>query len=176
MKTKDFFILAKFGAVDIMKLPKPYSVGGIKIPSDLNDITMGQLLSLLNISTDVDAVMVSCKELLNLKEKKVLKAEAAETVGFAVWVLKEVERIMKMFNKTAVPPTPEEEQAGAGKMNFGVFGLVDHYARRMGITNHEEVEKVPWIRVYACLNIDAQNVMYNRRLRNIISRKNAKRV
>lgn len=41
----------------------------------------------------------------------------------------------------------------------------------MGISNHEEVECVPWIRVYKCLDMDAKRVMFERRLRNVLNKK-----
>ena len=55
-------------------------------------------------------------------------------------------------------------------MNFGLFGLLDYYAQRMGITDHEEVERVPWIRVYKCLDMDAERTRFERRLRNILNK------
>ncbi len=44
----------------------------------------------------------------------------------------EVERITKLFETTSVVPTPEERRAGVDKLSFGLFGLVDYYATRMG--------------------------------------------
>ena len=40
----------------------------------------------------------------------------------------------------------------------------------MGITDHEEVERVPWIRVYKCLDMDAERTRFERRLRNILNK------
>lgn len=106
-----------------------------------------------------------------MDEKQVLRADATEILGFVYWVAKEVKRINKLFASTNVPPTPEERQAGVDRLNFGFFGLVDYYAQRMGISNHEEVECVPWIRVYKCLDMDAKRVMFERRLRNVLNKK-----
>ena len=64
-------------------------------------------------------------------------------------------------------PTAEEIRAGINKMNFGVFGMIDWYARRMGITDHEEVMSVPWVRVYKCLDMDSQTNEYHKRLTKI---------
>ena len=95
------------------------------------------------------------------------KVEVEAVLGFSSWVTKEVERITKLFETTSVAPTPEEKRAGVDQLSFGLFGLVDYYATRMGITDHEQVESVPWIRVYKCLDMDAEKIRYERRLRKI---------
>ena len=82
-----------------------------------------------------------------------------------------MQRINKLFASTSVPPTAEEQQAGADSLNFGPFGLLDYYALRMGITDHEAVEYVPWVRVYKCLDMDAMKMRYERRLRKILESK-----
>ena len=156
-------------------LPKPYRVGKVKTMSTLNDLSLGELMQLQVIGTTREFLFVPCKVLLDMDEKQVLRADATEILGFVYWVAKEVKRINKLFASTNVPPTPEERQAGVDRLNFGFFGLVDYYAQRMGISNHEEVECVPWIRVYKCLDMDAKRVMFERRLRNVLN-KDAKRV
>ncbi len=40
-----------------------------------------------------------------------------------------------------------------------------------GITDHEQVESVPWVRVYKCLDMDAEKIRYERRLREIYQNK-----
>jgi hypothetical protein len=152
-------------------LPKPYKIGKVKTMSTLNDLSLGELMQLQVISTTREFLFVPCKVLLDMNEKQVLRADATEILGFVYWVAKEVKRINKLFASTNVPPTPEERQAGVDRLNFGFFGLVDYYAQRMGISNHEEVEYVPWIRVYKCLDMDAKRVMFERRLRNVLNKK-----
>lgn len=171
MKLRDYLLIADLAIIDIDDLPRPDKLCGKKTPSDLNRINMGQLMQLMAIKTPYDVLTVPAKVLLGIEEKKLMKAEACKVIGFSVWASKEVARISKMFSKTNVPPTPEEEQAGAGRMNFGMFGMLDYYARRMGVTDHEEVERVPWIRVYKCLDMDAKVQRYQRRLREILNKK-----
>lgn len=79
--------------------------------------------------------------------------------------------INKLFASTSVPATAEEKAAGSDALNFGPFGLVDYYARRMGITDHEEVESVPWVRVYKCLDMDAKRMLFDRKLKNELMKK-----
>ena len=116
-------------------------------------------------------ILVPCRVLLGLDERKVMRSEAYDVLAFVFWAAREVERINKLFASTNVPPTPEEKQAGADKMNFGMFGLIDYYAQRMGITDHEAVEYVPWVRVYKCLDMDAQRIRMDRRLRKVLERR-----
>ena len=131
--------VADAGAVQawLEKLPKPATVGRVKTPATLNDLSMGELMQLQGIRT-------------------------------GKWVAREVERINKLFASASVPPTPEEKKAGYDRLNFGLFGLVDYYALRMGITDHEAVERVPWVRVYKCMDMDARRMVVERRLRKIL--------
>ena len=155
---------------EMEKLRKPWKVGKVRIPDTLNDISMGELMQLQSISTDMETIMVPCRVLLGMSEREVMRAEASEVIGFCFWVAREVKRINKLFASTSVPPTPEEKQAGSDRLNFGLFGLLDYYAQRMGITDHEEVERVPWIRVYKCLDMDAERTRFERRLRNMLNK------
>lgn len=171
MKLRDYLLIADLAIIDMDDLKKPEKLCRVKTPPDLNRINMGQLMQLVGMKSGYDAVTIPAKVLLGIPEKKILKADAVKVLGFSLWVSKEVGKISKLFAKTNVPPTPEEEQAGAGRMNFGMFGMLDYYARRMGITDHEEVERVPWVRVYKCMDMDAKTQMYQRRLRMILSKK-----
>lgn len=155
----------------IKNLPKPYSVGGVKTPDSLNDITIGELMELQSAENERELILKCCTILLSLDERNALKSQANEVLGFSVWVSKELERIAKLFQGTTIPPTPEEKQAGVDSLNFGMFGILDYYALRMGITDHEEVEKVKWIRVYKCLDMDAKKARYEKRLRTIYAKK-----
>ena len=80
-------------------------------------------------------------------------------------------RVVLGLSIDKIVPTPEERRAGVDKLSFGLFGLVDYYATRMGITDHEQVESVPWVRVYKCLDMDAEKIRYERRLREIYQNK-----
>lgn len=151
-------------------LDKPYSVCKVKTPATLNDLNMGELMQLQSITTDSDFIFVPGTVILHLDERKLIMADVGEVLGFSYWVAREVQRINKLFASTSVPPTPEEKQAGADSLNFGLFGLLDYYAQRMGIADHAEVEHVPWVRVYKCLDMDAQRIRFERRLRTILNK------
>ena len=175
MRLKEFFVICNYADSDfqerIQQAKHPEKVGGIRTPSTLNDLTMGELMQLQGISSEREMILVPCRVLLGLDERKVMRSEAYDVLAFVFWAAREVERINRLFASTNVPPTPEEKQAGADKMNFGMFGLIDYYAQRMGITDHEAVEYVPWVRVYKCLDMDAQRIRMNRRLRKVLERR-----
>lgn len=157
--------------VDIDKVKRPLFVCGKETPCTINDLNMGELIQLQEIRDDISLLFIPCRVLLGVTDAEVLREEYDKVLSFSCWVAKEVGRVNKMFASTSIPPTPDEQQAGADRMHFGSFGLVDHYARRMGITNHEEVERIPWVIVHKCLDMDAQTMRYQRRLRDIMARK-----
>ena len=173
MTVKEFIILHRIAINQgeimtyISEAPKPSQIARKRPPSSLNDLTMGELLQLQAMNDGIDVFIVPCKVLLGLKESEVMKADASEVLGLARWVAKEIERINKLFEAVTVKPTPQEERAGINNLNLGVFGMIDWYAQRMGITNHEEVESVPWVRVYKCMEIDAKKTIYQRRLQQV---------
>lgn len=177
MTVREFLILSEVAANpeevkgQIEMLPKPDSILALPIPDTLNDISVGKLIELQSISDVSGLLFTPCKVLLGLSKKKVLLCRASEVLGFSSWVAKEVERINKLFASTNVKPTPEERGAGIDDLAFGFFGMIDWYALRMGITDHEEVERVPWVRVYKCLDMDAKKIRYERRLREIYQNK-----
>lgn len=156
-------------------LPKPAQLGGKDTPDSLNDLTMGKLMQLQSITNEQEVLFVPCEVLLDLSKRDVEHLPGMAVLGFVQWVAKEVERINKLFASTNVPPTQEEKQAGADSLNFGPFGLIDYYAQRMGITDHGEVDKVPWVRVFKCLDMDAKKVRFEMRLRNVIAKKHERR-
>ena len=50
--------------------------------------------------------------------------------------------------------TPIQKKAGYGDLRFGAFGIIHRYAQMMGISNHDDVEDVPWIRIYKCFDME----------------------
>ena len=168
MTVKEFLILSDVASnaaellEQIGKLPKPDFVAGVRVPETLNDLTIGQLMELQSVRNVIDCIMVPCRVVLGLPIDKIEKYEAADILGFSTWVTREVERITKLFETTSVAPTPEERRAGVDKL---------YYATRMGITDHEQVESVLWVRVYKCLDMDAEKIRYERRLREIYQNK-----
>jgi len=175
MTVKEFLILSDVSSSheditsQMENLPRPVKVGDMPTPDTLNDLTFGQLIKLQSIATTMDVILSPCRELLGLVDEEIMICDAEQVLGFSMWTAKEVERINNLFASTSVSPTSEELRAGINQMQFGMFGLIDYFATRMGITDHEQVESVPWVRIYKCLDMDAKRYVFQRRLRKILS-------
>ena len=103
--------------------------------------------------------------------KELEKEPCEDVIGFSNFVANELRKIADLFASCRTDLSPEQEQAGFGNLNFGMFGVLDWYCKRMGITDHAEVEKVPWVRVYKCMDMDAQTRRCEQRLSEIQSNK-----
>lgn len=181
MTLKEFTVLSQHAVnrhelmMKLERLVKPTYLSGKRVPDSLNDITIGQLIMLQYISTDADFMLKPASIIMGVQDDILLKEQAEKVIGFSYWVAKELERINKLFKNTSIPPTQEEKQAGVEKLNFGSFGIIDWFAQRMGITDHSEVENVPWVRIYKCLDMDAKRFVYERRLREIYNKRMQKK-
>ncbi len=154
-------------SLQMESMTRPVFVGKKAVPSDLNELSFGQIIQMQGISDERMMFFVPARVILEMSEKDVMKAKAVDVVRFSVWVAKEMKRINKLFESTIRKPTEREKRAGIELLKFGVFGMVDWYALRMGLTDHEEVMSVPWMRVYKCLQMDSEKAKYQQRLRKI---------
>lgn len=143
---------------------RPPKVGKHKTPENFEALTFGQLVELTQHGTPVDV----CRITLGMTEREVAKAKATEVVRFVAWSTEQLQKINALFAKLKSTPSPLEIQAGVDKLNFGLFGIVDQYAQRMGITDHNEVMNTSWMVVYKCLEIDYQKAQYERRYNKIL--------
>ena len=89
---------------------------------------------------------------------------------FVGWTFGEVERINQLFQKVRTEPTQREKRAGVERLQFGLFGMLDWYAQRMGIENHDDVLTVPWARIYKCMDMDTRRAQFERRLQEIAAK------
>lgn len=143
---------------------RPPKVGKYTTPENFEKLTFGQLIEMTQSATPVDL----CRVTLGMTEKEVAKARATEVVRYVAWATEQLNKINALFAKLKTNPTPTEIQAGVDKLNFGLFGVIDTYALRMGITDHDEVMKTSWMVVYKCLEIDYQKAQYERRYNKIM--------
>ncbi|WP_294533334.1 hypothetical protein [uncultured Bacteroides sp.] len=177
MTVKEFIIMNDIIAnvEDIQQalggLKKPSVLGGVRVPDSLDDITMGQLMQLQGITNAAECVYVPCAVILDLNEKQVNECRLESVLAFCRWTADEVTKINELFGSASVEPTAEETKAGVERMSFGVFGLLDYYATRMGITDHTQVESVPWVRVLKVMQMDAEKIKFERRLQTIYAMK-----
>lgn len=170
-KFKSWIILAEHSKetdkLNLKAFTQPLKVGKHYTPANLNDITIGQMVQLSECENDRAMFYTVCNVLLGMSQKEVDNTKATEIVRFCGWVYSEVEKINNLFDSVKSKPTKEEIQAGINGLKFGVFGLIDWYALRMGITDHEEVTKVTWGRVYKCLEMDNKKHEYEKRLSEV---------
>ena len=170
-------VLTEDSQQKLLNLPKPRTLLGKELPANLNDITIGQLSELQEVvkSENMRTIVIeSARILLGIAPLKVLRNRADHTIGFAIWVLKELERIAKMWKAIAIPPSPEAIQAGADQMESDSFDIVDWYALRMGITDHDVAMQVPWVRVWSCMKKDNQDAQFQQRIREIYAKQSKK--
>lgn len=144
---------------------RPSFVCGKEVPANLNTITYGQLDDFSRISqTEGDPAVKVFSILLGLEAPQVYDLNVFDVFGTLNFVRSELERINALFASIKVTHSSEEIAAGVEDLNFGTFGVIDWYAKRMGITNQDEVFDVAWIRIYTCMKNDNEKAEYEQRL------------
>lgn len=165
---KDWLPLAQLARFKMERFSRPSQVADIKTPSNLFGLTLGQLITLSELPDNDDSFYTVCEAVMGLGRTQVDEARAVDVVRLVGWVSGEVGKIAKMFkNADYNKPTPSEIKAGIKDVNFGLFGMLDWFALRMGIEDHDKVLQFPWIRIYKCLDMDNQKRAFEVRLQKI---------
>lgn len=149
----------------LKRATKPAFIGKKEVPANLNVISYGMLDDLHNSSSSADPIASAMKILLGVDEKFAYSQNVFDVFGFNNFVVSEIQKINKLFSALKVRYSSEEISAGVKDLNFGSFGVLDWYARRMGIVNQNDVREVAWIRIYNCMKNDTEQNNYERRLR-----------
>lgn len=170
-KFKEWIVRAEFSRdaeyLELEKLTRPLIVGRVRTPESLEDMTIGQMVQLADCKGSRDMFYTACRVLLGMNKEQVDECWAVDVVRFCGWAAGRLERINALFDSVKNKPTKQEEKAGIDNLKFGVFGLIDWYALRMGITDHEEVTKITWGRVYKCLEMDMKKHEFDKRLAKV---------
>lgn len=145
----------------------PGRIGIIEAPQDLNDLTLGQLIQLEAIGAEKGVFCAIAIVLLNKDEAWAMKAPAFEMIGLRNMVVAEQNRISEMFASLHREPDAAQVMAGIEQLNFGMFGLADWYAKRMGIHDHEDAFNTPWLRIWQCRKNDIEESEYQERYQKI---------
>lgn len=148
----------------LKKQPRPSTLCGVAVPKDLNMVSYGTLDDLRSATEDKDPAGACAKILLGIEPAEMLLEDVNDVFGFTNFVTSELQRINKIFKSIKVNYSKEEVAAGVRELDFGSFGVLDWYARRMGITNQNEVRDVAWVRIFQCMRNDAIKNEYERRL------------
>lgn len=149
----------------------PKFLCGREVPSDLNRISYGQLDDLQTSAESEDPFYDTCNILLGVEKKELLDEDVNDVFGFVRFVVKEIDRINKLFSSIKPSYSQEERAAGVESLNFGSFGVLDWYAQRMHIANQNEVRDIAWVRIYQCMKNDNERNEYERRLTKVYQKK-----
>ena len=155
----------------------PQKIGKVDVPKDLQMVTFGMLVRLQSAPKDNDYYKTCCaivSELTAIPAERVGSYAAQDVLGIVNMVKSEMERIGNLFKSLQSENSSDEIMAGIERLNFGTFGLVDWYAKRMGMTNHDEVFETPWARIFQAMKIDHEQGEFEKRYRKVIERKTKK--
>lgn len=144
--------------------PRPETLCGKQVPVNLNIISYGTLDDLRSSADDDDPAGACAKVLLGVEPKELLLEDVNDVFGFTNFVTKELKRINELFKSIKIHYSSEEVAAGIRELDFGSFGVLDWYAKRMGITNQNEVRNVAWVRIFQCMKNDAMRNNFERKL------------
>lgn len=145
-------------------VPCPARIGRREAPQDLNDLTLEQLVRLEDIGRNRGVFAAIAEVLLDRDEDWAMKAPALPMLGLRNMVVAEQDRIAGLFSSLSREHEAAEIMAGIEQLNFGMFGLADWYARRMGISDHDEAFATPWLRIWQCRKNDLEEAEYQKRL------------
>jgi hypothetical protein len=157
---------------ELRKVACPAKIGRKQAPQDLNDITLGQLIQLEAIGAEKGVFVAIAETLLGKDEEWAMDAPALPMLGLRNMVVAEQDRIAGLFKMLEREPDAAEVMAGIDKLNFGLVGLADWYARRMHITDHDVAFKTPWVRIWQCRSNDQKEAEFDRKLQEILIHKN----
>lgn len=170
-----FVMLMPYMTADTIKslvlIPPPKKFNKRDVPDTLQMVTFGTLTQLQQAADSNDYLKTCCKlvsVLTGVDERVVASRRAYDVLGIVNMIQSEMERIGKLFQSLQGDHTSDEVAAGIERLEFGAFGIVDWYAQRMGIIDHEEVFATPWARIYQCMKIDHEQGEFEKRYRKII--------
>lgn len=170
---REYLFLKSFNLIksptdkELEQLKRPEKLCGRFTQPSLNSLTMGQLAEIINTEDTVKIIQV----ITGLSEREIMAEPYERVVGYIHFVTAELKRIADLFKQLEINYSNEELQAGVKNLNFGIFGTIDWYARRMGITDHNEVMKIRWIRIWQCAINDSKAQNYEKRYRDIINKR-----
>ena len=178
----NFVMLMPYMTTDTIQslviIPPPKVFCGKAIDDTLQMATFGMLTRLQQAPKDNDYFRTCCSLVsvyTGVGADRIASRPAIEVLGIVNMLQGEMERIGKLFQSLNTDKTSEELSAGIDNLNFGAFGIVDWYAQRMGIVDHEEVFETPWARIYQCMKIDHENAEFEKRYRKIIEQRSRRK-
>lgn len=180
---KDFLVMLPYCAKDVQNdllerlksQPRPTFLCGVEVPKNLNTLSYGTLDDLRSATAAEDPISECVRILLGVNTMELMDADVNDVFGFLSFVKSELEKINKLFSDIKHTYSKEEEAAGVRDLDFGSFGVLDWYAKRMGITNQNDVRDVAWVRIYQCMKNDNMQSEFERRLHRQYMKQNKAR-
>ena len=160
----------------LARQPRPERLCGEIVPMTLNHLTYGQLddLHTLATSKERNPEHRMC-EIIFGKFLSLMDEDVNKVYGFLNFCGSEIKRINDLFSSIKTDYSQEEIAAGVKELSFGSFGVLDWYAKRMGITNQNDVRDVAWVRIYTCMKNDNAQQAYERKLQEVYMHKSHSR-
>lgn len=162
----------------LVLIPTPKQFGKKAVPQDLQMVNFGMLVKLQQAPKDNDYLKTCCSlvsVLTGVPADIVASRRTYDVLGIVNMIQSEMARIGRLFKNLQGEKSNEELMAGVDRLDFGAFGLVDWYAKRMGIIDHEDVFNTPWARIYQCAKIDHENAEFDKRYRDILYKRSHKK-
>lgn len=151
----------------VEKSPKPTTLCGRYMPKDLDNMTMGTLVKVMNDRDDIKML----NAIYNVSQSELQTEWAQNVIGAVRWTTEQLERITELFKSLERDYTTDEILAGFDKRKKDIFATIDWYALRMGITDHDLVLKVPWIVIWKCADEDRKDREYQEAINEIRNKK-----
>lgn len=150
---------------------KPKFIFGVEVPENFNLLDFGTYSDMCDAIGKENHFEV-IDEITSLvfpkvSRKTIEKENVRKVWGFVNWAVKEIGRINELFSSIKVEYTDQEKRAGIDRLQFGTFGILDWYAKRMGIHDQNEVNNEKWVRIWQCMKNDSEETAFNRRLQKI---------
>lgn len=152
------------------KAEKPTWLFGDETAENFNLITFGQysdLCDALDNDNHIDVIKNIIKVMYDVTDDDIDNESAYDIWGYVNFAIEETQRINKLFGSIKMEYTEQEKKAGISQLQFGTFGILDWYSKRMGIVDQNLVNNEKWVRIFQCMKNDNDEAMYNRRLQKV---------
>ena len=100
---REWLAVVPFTDFQMQTYDRPMRVGKKVVPENLDDLTIGQLIELSTPAAGNESLYRIPEVILGMKRMEVERARAVEVVPFIGWVMTEVEKINKLFEKGCYP-------------------------------------------------------------------------
>lgn len=149
---------------------KPEWLFGKEVLGDFNLITFGQysdLCDALEGKNHIEVIRDVVRVMYDVTDDEIDAESAYDVWGFVNFAIDEVQRINRLFGSIKMDYTEQEKKAGIERLQFGTFGILDWYSKRMGIVDQNLVNNEKWVRIFQCMKNDNEEAAYNRRLQKV---------